>query len=163
MIDAKPQNTDLKPGKYKSPKRLEVMKWRVENPNMTLEQIGHMVELTKERVRQILASENLSTKSKQNMPKPLPPCKNCGEIVPHRRLKYCSNKCRYPDGITTFICSYCGIESTIMTSEYKNRISRYDKIHCSRYCRDNARRTSSNKQDSIKIVNTLRTTTLQFD
>ena len=128
--------------KYKSSKRLTVIQLRKDNPGMTLEAIGQRVELTKERVRQILASENLSTRSIQRIPKPLPPCDPCGKPVSNRRLKYCGTRCRYPNGVTTFTCSYCEKSVTVMTSEYKSRTSRYDKIHCSRECRDNSRRVN---------------------
>ena len=121
-------------------KRLEIIHLRENFPELTLREIGEKVDLTRERVRQILTDANLNTKSSARISAPLPLCATCNKTLRNRRLKFCSQKCQYPNGQTTFQCATCGISKTVMTSIYKARIQRNSKIHCSRTCRDQARR-----------------------
>ena len=124
-------------------KRLAVTNLRKNFPELTLREIGEAVDLTRERVRQILIDANLNTKSSARISASLPLCAACNKILHNKRLKFCSQKCQYPNGQTTFQCATCGISKTVMTSIYKARIQRNSKIHCSRTCRDQARRKSN--------------------
>jgi len=121
-------------------KRLEVIALRKKFSELTLREIGEKVGLTRERIRQILIDANLNTKSLARMSTLLPLCATCNKTLPNKRLKFCSQTCQYPNGRTTFQCATCGIYQTVMTSIYKARIRRNSKIHCSRTCRDQARR-----------------------
>jgi len=123
-----------------SSKRLEIINLRKNFPELTLREIGEKVDLTRERVRQILINANLNTKSLARMSTSSPLCATCNKTLDNRRLKFCSQECQYPNGQTTFQCATCGISQTVMTSVYKARIQRNSKIHCSRTCRDQARR-----------------------
>ena len=124
-----------------SSKRLEIIHLRENFPELTLREIGEKVNLTRERVRQILIDANLNTKSLARMTTPL--CATCNKTLHNRRLKFCSQECQYPNGQTTFQCATCGTSQTVMTSVYKARMQRNSTIHCSRTCRDHARRKAN--------------------
>ena len=126
-------------------KRLAVTNLRKSFPELTLREIGEAVDLTRERVRQILTDANLNTKSSARISAPLPLCATCNKILHNRRLKFCSQKCQYPNGQTTFQCVTCGNYQMVMTSVYKARMKRNSTIHCSRTCRDQSRRKSNGR------------------
>ena len=126
------------------PSRMHVVELRKNNPSMTLMEIGTIAGVTRERVRQILKSENLETRSTGRIPSPMPPCKQCGTPVSNRRRTYCSPECQRPYGRTTTHCYYCQKEIVLMTSEYKGRVQRFNHLHCSRACRDADRRGKTN-------------------
>ena len=126
-----------------SSKRLEIIHLRENFPELTLREIGEKVNLTRERVRQILIDANLNTKSLARMTSPLPLCATCNKTLHNRRLKCCSQECQYPNGQTTFQCATRGTSQTVMTSVYKARMQRNSTIHCSRTCRDHARRKAN--------------------
>jgi len=121
-------------------KRLAVTNLRKSFPELTLREIGEAVDLTRERVRQILIDANLPTKSLSRISTSVIICATCNKTLHSKRLKFCSQKCQYPDGQTTFQCETCGTSQTVMTSVYKARMKRNATIHCSRTCRDQARR-----------------------
>ena len=120
--------------------RTRVVELRTHHPHMTLIEIGDEVGVTRERVRQILVSENLETRSTARIPIPMPPCRRCGNPVPYRKRIFCSAICQRPTGRTIVNCNYCGKEISLMTSTYKTRHARAAHIHRSRTCRDNTRR-----------------------
>ena len=120
-------------------KQQRAIAYRKAFPDMTLKEIGDAVGYTRERIRQILAKENLSTRSRGRTPKPKPLCQGCSEPVPRRRMLYCSAECRNPNGKTTFTCANCNTNVTVMTSVYKSRLSKSSKIYCGRTCRDKGR------------------------
>ena len=120
--------------------RERIINYRKNHPYMTLEAIGINVGVTKERVRQILHSENLETRSVPRIPDPMPGCRACGKPVNYRRRIFCSSECQFPLGKTHTNCHHCNIEITLMTSVYNSRMRRAKFIHCSRPCRDNTRR-----------------------
>ena len=115
----------------------QAVEYRKAFPEMTLKEIGDAVGYTRERIRQILSVEKLSTRSSGRIHgKPKSLCVPCDQPVPRRRMLYCSKECRYPEGKTTFNCSYCNQSVTVMTSVYKSRSSRSSNIYCNRTCRD---------------------------
>ena len=120
--------------------RDRVIEFRQNHPDMTLSEIGIETGVSKQRVSQILASENLETRSTQRIPLPMPPCKRCGVPVPYRKRIYCSPQCQRPTGKTYINCYRCNKEITLMTSVYKSRQERAARVHCSRQCRDETRR-----------------------
>ena len=120
--------------------RERIIDYRKNHPYMTLEAIGTNVGVTKERVRQILHSENLETRSVPRIPDPMPGCRACGKPVNYRRRIFCSSECQFPLGKTHTNCHHCNTEITLMTSVYNSRMRRAKFIHFSRPCRDNTRR-----------------------
>lgn len=125
-----------------SSKRLAVIELRKNFPELTLREIGEEVDLTRERVRQILTDANLNTKSLARISSQLTLCATCNKIL-HNKRKFCNKKCQFPNGQTTFQCATCGTSKIVMTSVYKARMQRNSTIHCSRTCRDHSRRKSN--------------------
>ena len=119
-----------------------IVQLRKGHPDMTLKIMAEMVGLTKERVRKILVSENLSTRSVKEVErrefKPLPRCVTCNLPTKKYNRKHCSIECasktRWPNSSTTFACYRCGKKTTIATSQYKKRVQHYNHMHCSKSC-----------------------------
>lgn len=128
-----------------------IIDYRQSNPNMTLVEIGDLVGVSKERVRQILAKANIETRSTNRIPKSLPNCKNCGKPVPSRGRLYCSNECQHPNGKTKINCHYCDKEIILRSAEYRTRIQRARYIHCSKECLAESQRgrTKNNYRNEI--------------
>jgi len=84
--------------------RIRVVELRTHHPHMTLREIGEELGITRERVRQILTSENLETRSTARIPIPMPPCRRCGNFVPYRKRIFCSSICQHPTGRTIVMC-----------------------------------------------------------
>ena len=116
------------------------------SPDMTLQEIGSHVGISRQRVQQILISEKLETRSSGRQPRPMPGCLYCGTLLPNRQRRYCNFKCQYPNGRRTAYCYYCNKEMSLMTSVYISRTKRAKYIHCSRDCRDNDRRGQTNER-----------------
>ena len=137
--------------------RDRVIELRNQHPEMTLQELGAEVSLSKERVRQILSKAELPTISSKMSPtfttkaKPIQPCLICGNVNKQRvgkHAKYCSNECaveartKYwkqfhldnPDRRTTYVCVYCGKHKTVRTGIYERQVREYDKLYCSHYC-----------------------------
>ena len=125
-----------------TPNRELIIQLRKAHPDMHLQSMEEKVGLTKERVRQILVSENLSTRSVKEVErrefKPLPRCITCNLPTKKYDRKHCSIECtikaRWPNSSTTFSCYRCGKKKTISTSQYKKRVQNYNHIHCSKSC-----------------------------
>jgi len=127
-----------------TPTRDKVIELRKHHPEMTLQAIGTELGISRERVRQILTSENIETRSLGRIPVPMPLCKNCNNPVPLRKRIYCSPECQRPNGKTTTHCHFCNKEIVLMSAQYRARSSRATHIHCSRECRGADRRGKTN-------------------
>ena len=134
--------------------REQIIELRTQHPEMTLEAIGNLVSLTKERVRQILIKEGLTTLSTGHATtaaRPAQPCKQCGNIDKQFKAKhaiYCSTECKmqgfaktwvrwrekHPDRWTTYQCAHCGKDKTVRTTYYKRQQKKYQNQYCSPYC-----------------------------
>ena len=152
-------------GKYN---RERVIELRTANPEMTLEAIGELLHITKERVRQILVKEQLPTvalgQSTTKIKEALP-CMECGETNKEFNTKhslYCSIKCvksarnkkwiqwreDHPDRLTTYQCAHCGQDKVVRTSIYNRQIRTFDNLYCSHSCSIKAQ--WSNKDSNIR-------------
>lgn len=87
--------------------RLEVTSLRKYRPDLTLQQIGDRVNLSRERVRQILSSEGLQTINTEWHHK----CKVCGIRISHDRI-YCED--HHPIRKFTVIKCVCGCNKTFL-------------------------------------------------
>ena len=113
-----------------------VVKKRLNNPCSTLQQIAETVGVTKERVRQILVSENLPTRRwKPRSYK----CNNCGLIFPAvngRVCKFCSPECRKEYYQATLPCDECGKLFTLSYGVIRKRVKfGCQHFYCSQRCR----------------------------
>ena len=140
--------------KHSKYNRERIVELRQLHPEMTLKEIGNEVSLTKERVRQILVKEKLTTLSiggHTTKPKFIKSCKQCGSMDKQfktRHSRYCSTECmkigitkswvgwraRHPDRWTTFQCAHCGKDKTVRTTYYQRQKRTYQSQYCSSYC-----------------------------
>lgn len=110
-----------------------VCKLRLNNPCMTLKSIGDSAGVTRERVRQILSSNNLPTKSYRVYK--LLQCRYCFKIIRAPRI-YCSKECREKDLYIYLECEECGKLVKRLAKDYiwrlKNR--NYKHVWCNKRC-----------------------------
>lgn len=131
-----------------------VVTLRQENPDMTLQQIATAVNRTRERVRQILVSEEMETRSAKRVEsasRPTPLCRICNKEIfrppsRHRRT-YCDEcirtkvwridmglrKRRIPQIDTP--CAYCKKTVTMRETLYKRHQTLHKYFYCSKSCR----------------------------
>lgn len=129
---------------------------RKENPDLTLQQIGITVNRTRERVRQILVSEGIETRSAKRVEsasRPNPICRVCHKEIriaknsyAHRRV-YCDecvsdNSDKIDMGLRRrripridVSCPYCHTVINMRETLYERNKLKNTNIFCSRSCR----------------------------
>jgi DNA-directed RNA polymerase subunit RPC12/RpoP len=111
-----------------------VEKTRLNNPCATLEQIANKYNISRERVRQRLATAGLPTR---RIKQPYL-CLNCGkEFTPQNKVpKFCSQKCRHEYHNPLVECVECGKLFRIRLGYLKRKIKngRADNLFCSKTC-----------------------------
>jgi len=134
--------------------RNEIVILRKENPGMTLREIGELVHRTRERVRQILSSEDVETRSAkrvENANRPNPICRVCHKeftaIKDKKKKVYCrecmSNGAWNVDmGLRRrripridVPCTYCSTIVNIRETLYKRKQKKHKNLFCSSSCR----------------------------
>jgi hypothetical protein len=122
----------------KSTRKLILQK-RKANPCATLEEIGSKVGVSKERVRQILNSENLPTK---HWIQRYYICNRCGLIffAGHGQSRlFCTPRCRILYYQAILSCDECGKLFTLRYSQVRERVMRgCQHFYCSRSCKGRA-------------------------
>ena len=125
-------------------KRSAIMQLRLDNPTMTLEEIGQQVGLTRERIRQILRNNNVPTRATSKFPQRK--CANCQKpmttdqgYVIHVRASsptksYCNTQCREAKLYDYYPCDYCGKLVWKRKKEYKHLKTLSQTFHCSHSC-----------------------------
>ena len=136
--------------------REEIIWLRSTHPDWTLEQIGNEVGRTRERVRQVLLSENMEARSAKAAYARQPihlkkgkPCKRCGTPVPYVAYKqgghyniFCSKACAAQQHVE-LTCGYCEKVYELTTSQARSRnkrvtTGRYKATYCSHSCSSRA-------------------------
>ena len=125
-------------------KRSAIMQLRLDNPTMTLLEIGQHFKLTRERIRQILKNNNVPTRAISKFP-PVK-CANCqkpmtnanGSAI-HRTTSaptksYCNTQCREAKLYDYYPCEFCNKLIWILKTTYINHKARYTTFHCSHRC-----------------------------
>lgn len=113
----------------------EAIRLRQENPTWTLQQIGDVVGVSRERVRQVLKKNSIQTI--HYIEKPY--CKNCGNPAKPRR-KFCGPKCRYDYGQVEIVCIVCGVKKQRSTAWYNRMLKdpsytgNGSRVFCSKKC-----------------------------
>lgn len=106
-----------------SKQSLEIVELRKKYPCYTLQQIGDMNGITRERVRQILKNNHLLTYSSK--------CAMCGEPKHKTTTRYCV-KCRKILNTIQVECSYCHKlfprDKALLI--YKTKINKYNGMFC---------------------------------
>ena len=120
------------------------MQLRLDNPTMTLEEMGQQVGLTRERIRQILKHNNVPTRAMNKSPQRK--CTNCQKpltnnqghkmyVVPHSNAKsYCNIQCRQAELYDYYPCEFCNKLIWMLKTTYINHKARYTTFHCSHRC-----------------------------
>ena len=108
---------------------LLIFRLRRRNPCMTLDRIGALAGITRERVRQILHQGGLPTKALRQL-RLRYECPGCGSILrsPKSRCRACA--------MGTFVCEVCGKEFQRRVAVQRSLFRRgYKHIFCTRRCR----------------------------
>jgi len=113
--------------------RDRIIALRTNYPNLPAVRMAEFLEVSRERVRQILKREGLPTRIKPDYGS----CKVCGNALETGRKAYCSIACRSSDCRVTFRCDYCGHSKEILQSIYNAQKRRgYQYMYCSIRCRN---------------------------
>ena len=122
--------------------RERVLELRESNPTMAAVRIAEILDITRERVRQILKDAGLPT----YIPRHYGFCKLCGQDIPATRTTYCSAKCRTKASQITISCTFCGNSKTLRRSAYNAQVKRgYKYMYCSVECRQRGNWAFRNK------------------
>jgi hypothetical protein len=112
--------------------RQKVFALREGDPNLAAVRIAEILNITRERVRQILKQAGLPT----YIPKHYGYCALCGKDKPTSRITYCSPECKFKANRISFKCTFCGNSKTVRRSSYNTQIRRgYKHMYCSVECR----------------------------
>ena len=104
---------------------------RNQKPSATLQEIGTMVNRTRERIRQILNKLGLPTKAIHT--KRL--CPICNKEIATSDKRYCSRECLSKSYRQLFICEVCGQPFALLNSVANARVGKGGHIRfCSKYC-----------------------------
>ena len=112
---------------------------RSNHPDIPAVEIAELLSISRERVRQILKTEDLPTRIKSE-PVYYGECKVCGGGLLIGRKTYCSVECRSIDCRVSFRCDYCGQTKEILQSIYEVQKRRgykymYGSVSCRNYGR----------------------------
>lgn len=108
---------------------------RINNPCATLQEIGDKFDISRERVRQILKSEELPTKNVSHGIKNI--CPQCGNEFPRWPKKiHCSRKCYEQSTQIELACDECGILFTRNTKLFIICLNEREYVHtfCGKQC-----------------------------
>lgn len=111
--------------------RNKVIVLRKSHPEFTLSDIAAILDITKQRVSQILISENLprhSTKYKSKFQS----CKVCGRATVN---KFCSNECRDVGLNAIVFCDFCKKSLKVSKKHYAYGMKMRKHYFCSNECR----------------------------
>jgi len=139
--------------------KIYVIQMRQDNPDMTLLDIGNIVGVTRERVRQILKKAGMETRSAKAAYSRQPPhlkfgkpCLKCNKPVPYSQLSKSKNpspshgyypkyhkECRPGSLFMDLVCPYCDKSFQLGMYYYKQRLKRLSvgsqkEIYCSHRC-----------------------------
>ena len=115
------------------PKRALVIELRKQDSRLTLQQIGVMVGVTRERVRQLLSKAGLQTKACR--PRRQRFCEVCNSLCPGRRKVYCSDECWHRAHWVWVECSACKRLKEVRKSYILRHAKRgYEHFFCSKRC-----------------------------
>ena len=113
--------------------REKVSLLRQSHPNMQAIRIAELLNIARERVRQLLISIGLPTCFHRHYGW----CELCGNAIPATRKVYCSSECRTQAKRVTFQCEYCGQNKVLILAVYNAQKRRgYKHMYCSIQCRN---------------------------
>ena len=111
---------------------VDIIKYRQENPMLTLQDIGNNFKVSRQYIHKVLKNNNIPTKGVRR--KKSRKCKFCSSLQ-YKRNQYCSPECRFKYTHIQVHCAFCHIAfyrtRQILT---KNMKRGYNRIYCSRSC-----------------------------
>jgi YHS domain-containing protein len=117
-----------------------IIRERIDNPGATLKQIGDKYNRSYERVRQILAKNNLPTRHCRTKYHPKYICNQCHQVIDQTKTAaklFCSPECKQAFYLATLECDGCGklfqMEIWRLKRKIVNHLQEY--FFCSRRCR----------------------------
>ena len=112
-------------------RRRAVERLRTQHPDYSLRNIANVVDISRERVRQILVDAGLPTAKR----KILKYCLNCGRPRRSHYLKYCGRACERSYVREVLICASCGKEFLRLKSQILAANKRgFKNAYCCRRC-----------------------------
>jgi len=116
-----------------SSNRDQVLSLRQLDPSMPAIRIAEALNISRERVRQLLNEAGLPTYFRKQYGL----CELCGGEMPPNRKFYCSTPCRTTAKRVTFQCEYCGQDKVLIRAAYNAQKRRgYKHMYCSIQCRN---------------------------
>ena len=113
--------------------REKVSLLRKQYPSMPAVRIAETLNISRERVRQLLIEAGLPT----HFNKQYGWCELCGSPIPATRKSYCSAECRTKAKRVTIQCDYCGQDKVMIRAAYDAQKRRgYKNMYCSVKCRN---------------------------
>jgi len=113
--------------------REKVSLLRQQHPSMPAIRIAETLNISRERVRQLLTEAGLPTYFRKQYGW----CELCGGLMPATRKSYCSKECRTKAKRVTFQCDYCGQDKVLIRAAYDAQKRRgYKHMYCSIQCRN---------------------------
>jgi len=129
-----------------------VIQMRLEHPEFTLRELGEKFNVSRERIRQILASANVETRSYKRVISSLMPLVNCaipdcGNRIEKKGMTYCreciesgywaiyTGSLRRKIPRVTFQCKRCDTDITMRQTLYERQKRQYTNTFCSQRCR----------------------------
>ena len=107
------------------PVRIKAVQLRKSQPNITLQEIGKICGVTKQRIYKIFLDEKIPRRPKKH--KKFKFCRNCQTLINSSRSLFCDEKCREEALFSSLPCSFCG-----KSIKYRNHVLKY-KLHLGQY------------------------------
>src|SRR3972149_10314595 len=111
----------------------KLIKLRQENPCLTLQALGDIIHRSRERVRQLLAKNNVATK-RISLPKYQ--CQQCHrKIAKDNKSGFC-RQCKHPNTYMDIPCFHCGKIVHRQIAAIKNNLTRggHGNVFCDKSC-----------------------------
>jgi DNA-directed RNA polymerase subunit M/transcription elongation factor TFIIS len=140
--------------------RQEIIDYRLENPETTLQGIADNFKITRERVRQILFKAGVPTKGTKFLDKNAYICPKCGEHKAYYS-RLC-RKCSYAERRILIPCDACGKLISRVRGDVEQDIKRNPDVsfYCSRECQGSPRikrpaKAAGSRSDKIILASRL--------
>ena len=109
---------------------VDIIKYRQENPMLTLQDIGNNFKVSRQYIHRILKQANIPTK--RIIKRPVKYCLVCGDVTTR---KVCKGKCNFRYYNLMVNCITCHIPFYRKRGQIIEKYNRgYNKIYCSRRC-----------------------------
>ena len=112
--------------------RRQIQELRKANPCLPAAEIARKLDISRERVRQLLLKTSLPTKLPKK--KPIYYCLVCDKPIPRKYRFYCSRACQYKDHHVLVACAHCGKLKELGKFDLLGKCKINTHIFCSHSC-----------------------------